>query len=453
MCTHAWTSRRASDQDWRVEAATPPGGGNRARPAPSWFLVGLVAIGFAAFGIRVLYVVTVARHVMLGFDAVWYTLVSGPLAHGKGFVDPAQYFTSGRAVATAAHAPLYPAFLAAVTRLFNGRHETFQLAGAALGTVTVVCTGCIGRRVGGATVGILAAGIAAIYPSLIAVDGSLMSETIAIPLVMAALWLALVALERPRPWRFALLGALLGLAALARADALITALIVIAAASAAVTRSRRDRVALGAVACVSLALVVAPWVIRNEARVGTPAIATTSTASTFAGANCESTYGGRLLGYWDPKCLDEQDRGAMDEASWNAHQTRRGVDYARAHAGRLPLVVVARELRVLGLFHPFAQARLDAIETRSRRWQLLSWAAWLPVLVLGSIGLIGIGRTRGRTAWPLLAVVFSTLLTVALSYGNQRFRTTAEPVMLIGTAAAIDAFVARRSLRRALVTA
>jgi hypothetical protein len=436
-----------------VEAA-PPEGGPHIVSIRS-FRVGLVAIAFAAFGIRVLYVVTVARHVMLGFDAVWYTLVSGPLAHGKGFLDPALYFTNGRSVATAAHAPLYPTFLAVVTRLFNGRHETFQFAGAALGTVTVVCTGFIGRRVGDATVGLLAAGLAAIYPSLIAVDGSLMSETIAIPLMMAALWLALVAVERPRWWRFALLGALLGLAALSRADALLTALILIVAAAAAVASSRRDRVAFCAVACASLALIVSPWVIRNEARVGTPTIATTSTASTIAGANCGSTYGGRLLGYWDPKCLDEQRRGTLDEATWNTHQTRFGVDYARAHLDRLPLVVLARELRVLGLFHPLAQARLDAIETRSHRWQLLSWAAWLPVLLLGTVGLIRIGRTRTRAAWPLLAVVFSTLLTVALSYGNQRFRTTAEPILLVGTSVTIMGLLRqpRRTPRLAEVTA
>jgi asparagine N-glycosylation enzyme membrane subunit Stt3 len=324
-----------------------------------------------------------------------------------------------------------------VTRVFNSHHETFQLVGAAAGTVTVVCTGYIGRRIGGPAVGLLAAGLAAVSASLIAVDGSMMSETIAIPLLTAAVWLALVAIERGAWWRFALLGAVLGLATLARADALITGTLVIAATALAVPMDGRRRFTLAAAAFAALALVVSPWAIRNEVEVGTPAIATISTAQTITGANCGSTYGGRLLGYWDPACLDENSRGDLDELAWNSHQTRRGLHYARTHASRVPLVVVARELRVLGLFHPLAQARLDAIETRSHNWQVFAWAMDLVTMVLGAVGLVRVARSQRRAALPLFAVVMSVFVTVALSYGNQRFRVTCEPVLLVGTAVAV----------------
>ncbi len=149
------------------------------------FAIRLGVIAAVALAARLVYVFTVARHLPLGLDAIWYTFVSGPLAHGKGVIDPVVYFTSGREVATAGHPPLYPAFLAAVTRVANGERDTFLVAGALAGTVTVTLVGCIGRRIAGPAVGLVAAALAAAYPSLIAVDGALMSETLSIPLLLA----------------------------------------------------------------------------------------------------------------------------------------------------------------------------------------------------------------------------------------------------------------------------
>ena len=104
----------------------------RASPLSSsraW-AVWIGAIALLAFVIRVLYVTLVAGHVMLGFDAVWYTLVSGEIA-APGTVSssiPRNYFSTGRSVATATHAPLYPAVLAAVTRVVNAHHVTFRVS-------------------------------------------------------------------------------------------------------------------------------------------------------------------------------------------------------------------------------------------------------------------------------------------------------------------------------------
>jgi 4-amino-4-deoxy-L-arabinose transferase-like glycosyltransferase len=404
--------------------------------------IGISAIAVVAFVVRVLYVQLVARHVALGFDAVWYTLVSGPLAHGKGFVDPQTYFTTGRRVATAAHAPLYPAFLAVVTRMVNSHRDTFQLFGAAAGTLTVVCTGFVGRRIGGNTVGLIAAALAAAYPSLIAVDGSLMSETITIPLLTAMVWLALVTIEKPTWWRYALLGVIGGLGALARPDVLLAAAFVIVAAVVAPTVTIR-RFASAGIAVVALLVVVSPWLLRSAARVDTPTLATTSTAQTVSGANCATTYRGTLIGYWDSACVNEASRGTLSEASWSGKQTRQGIRYAAGHVMELPLVVGVRELRAFGLFNPRQQARLEAIETRSYHWQLLAWVLWLPVFALGIYGLIRLARSQGRAALPLFAIVAATVLTVALSYGNQRFRTSCEPAFLVGTGVALAELRAR----------
>ena len=90
-----------------------------------------------------------------------------------------------------------------------------------MGVVTVVLVGLIGRRVGGDRVGLTAAGIAALYPILIAADGSLRSEALYTMLVAACMWAALRLVDRPTTLRALVLGAFVGLAALTRTEALI----------------------------------------------------------------------------------------------------------------------------------------------------------------------------------------------------------------------------------------
>jgi dolichyl-phosphate-mannose-protein mannosyltransferase len=396
----------------------------------------LAVIAVAAFAIRLAYLFAIARHQQLGLDSVWYTLVSGSLAHGKGVIDPRAYFGSGRAIVTASHAPLYPAFLAGITRLFNGDYATFRLVGAVAGTLTVVLTGSIGKRIGGAPVGLVAAALVAVFPSLIAVDGALMSETVAIPLLLGAVWVALVAIERPTWWRFGIVGALLGLTMLARADALVVAVCVVVPMAMLAARRWSRRCAFAVIAIGGLVIVVMPWVMRNEAHFGRFLVATTSTSRTVAGANCSASYGGALIGDWDAACGADP-LGPNSEIAVYDEQMTRGIDYARGHMTRLPLVVVVRELREFGLFRPRQQAHLEAIETRSYHWQLLAWACWLPAMALGTAGFVVMIRRRVRSACMLLGVVASVVLVAAFGHGNQRFRTACEPVVLVAAAVAI----------------
>ena len=417
-----------------------------SRRSATSFGAWLAVIAVAAFAIRLVYLVAVARHQPLGLDSTWYTLASGPLAHGKGLIDPGTYFENGHIVETASHAPLYPVFLAGITRLVNSDLATFRVAGAIAGTSTVVLTGFIGKRIGGARVGLLAAALVAVFPSLIAVDGALMSETIAIPLLLGAVWVALVAIERPTWWRFAIVGALLGLTLLARADALVAAACVVVPMVLLADRRWSHRCAFAAIALMGLALVAVPWAARNQAIFGRFVIATTSTSRTIAGDYCSGSYHGSRIGDWDGVC--GADSVAPEIAVYD-EQMSRGLDYARGHLTRLPVVVGARELRELGLFHPRQEAHNEAGETRSYHWQLLAWACWLPALALGTAGFVLMIRRRVRGVWVLLGVVASVALVVGGSHGNLRFRTACEPVVLVASAYALElsARFARRAAR------
>ena len=109
-------------------------------------LVAAMGIGLVA---RVAYVLAVGRHVHVGFDAIWYELQGSTLAKGKGYIDPATYFATGRSVPTANFPPLWPALLAVADRLGLDTQTWNQLVGAVVGTITVGLTGLLGRRVAG----------------------------------------------------------------------------------------------------------------------------------------------------------------------------------------------------------------------------------------------------------------------------------------------------------------
>src|SRR5687768_3178814 len=107
--------------------------------------------------------------------------VAQHLADGDGF---AQAF---RDEPTAEHPPGWEVVLAAADLVGGNGYLSHRLLGALIGTVTVVLIGLLGRRVGGPAVGLVAAGLAAVYPMLWAADVSLMSETLYGALLVAAL--------------------------------------------------------------------------------------------------------------------------------------------------------------------------------------------------------------------------------------------------------------------------
>jgi hypothetical protein len=60
-------------------------------------------------------------------------------------------------------------------------------------------------------------------------------------------------------------------------------------------------------------------------------------------------------------------------------------------------------------------------------------------MALGTAGFIVMIHRRVRGVWVLLGVVASVVVVAAVGYGNQRFRTACEPVVLVAAAHALVA--------------
>jgi 4-amino-4-deoxy-L-arabinose transferase-like glycosyltransferase len=414
---------------------------------PDRFAVRLAAICAAALALRVVYVLTFSRHLHFGLDAIWYELVAGTIADAKGFVDPAKFYGHGLVVETAFRPPLYPVFLAAVNKTIGGTRTTYQLAGCALGTFTVAFVGQLGRRVGGTTVGLGAAALAAVSPALLGIDASVMAETLYIPLIALTLLALMRACERPSVVRWAFAGVLGGAATLARGDgALIVVVVVLPVAFlCSGRRSRREQLGAVGVALLGALVVVAPWIVRNQIQVHRPTLATLDAGTAIAGTNCPATYFGARLGSWDEACTHVPNENELTELQLTDALQHRGVQYATNHLARVPLVVSARVARQWGLWDPANEARLESVESRNEGWQLLTWGFDLALAALSIYALVTlVKRRKVSEVAPFVLLLVAVTLDAALVYGKQRFQAAAHPALLVLAAYAL-ALLARNT--------
>jgi hypothetical protein len=391
-----------------------------------WSGVTLAALGGLA--IRVAYTLVVDPKVQPVSDATTYHLLANHLAAGKGWVRPYELEWYGVAPPTAEFPPLFPALLSVVAWLGGTAVQTQRLVNCVIGAGTVIAIGMLARRVGGGAVGVLAAAIAAVYPMLFWSDGALMPESLATLLVVLVLLAAYRVVDSPTRARFLVLGALVGLAALVRTEALLfLPLLVLPLAG------RRWAAAL--VALVAAGVVLAPWTIRNALVFRTIVPVSNNSGTLIAGANCEPVYRGPQIGLWRLDCVTGIVRG-FDEVDTASRYRAAGVRFAREHLGDVPRVVAVRWLRALSLWDPSQQLSWESLEGRPRVWGWRGMLMWWALAPLAIAGALLVARRGGVPLWPLLCPLVLAAITVAVSYGNERFRQPAEPSVLVLAAVA-----------------
>jgi 4-amino-4-deoxy-L-arabinose transferase-like glycosyltransferase len=408
----------------QADAAAPPARG---------FAVGLGVVLALGVVIRVLYTVLVAPWNSKVFDdQFYYHFEPALLAHGRGFIEPV-FASIGRVVPTAEHAPFYPVVLAGLAKL-GGTGEVIQrLAGTVFGAGTIAAVGLLGRRFAGDRAGLLAAGIAAVYPILITADGALMSESLYGLLVALSLLAAYRLLDAPSPRRGVVLGGLVGLAALTRGEgALLLVLLLIPL----VRRPRGARMA--AVACATFLIVLAPWTVRNWVVFGRFVPVSTDTGAVIGGANCDQTYYGPNIGAWDYLCNQPSPGNEADES---AREQSIGLHYASHHLRRLPIVVLARLERVWGFRQP-----MQTNSGRSPWAQNMGTIMYYLLLAPAVYGFLLLRRRRAPT-WVLMSPVVLVTVTAAVGYGFLRFREPAEITLVVLAGITIDELL-RRFIRR-----
>jgi 4-amino-4-deoxy-L-arabinose transferase-like glycosyltransferase len=391
----------------------------------------LALIALSALAIRLLYILVIARApVGIGGDAGFYHSAANQIAHGHF------YFREifGHAYRTAEHPPLFSLVLS-VSSVFGG--DTLlahRIVGCIIGSCSVAMIGLLGRRIGGDRAGLLAAGLAALYPPLITADGLVMSEPLFVLLATAAVLIALDLNARPAAKTAAALGIVTGLAILTRGEGLLLLpLLAWPAAYARAARAPGAAIRLAVVTAAALA-VVAPWVVRN-AIVFHRLILATDSSGVIAGANCRDTYYGHDIGWWSPDCLARA--RTPEQLREGDASTSTAIRFARDHASRLPLVAAVRVLRTFDLFQPLRQGNREP----RRQWvDVAGLVFFYPLLVLAIVGAVRLHKDR----WLLLAPVWMVVIVSVLGWGIGRFRVVADASLI---ALAAFALVGAKSAR------
>ena len=397
------------------------------------FTGGLVALALAGLAVRVTYAVLTRDWQELQGDALSYHLTGQHLADGEGWRRPEVD------VPTAEFPPGPSTLLGLLSLLAIDGVLGQKLVRCVIGSVTVVLIGLLGRAASGSErVGLVAAGIAAVYPPRWVMSGTLLAETLYGLLLVSALLAAYRAWASPSPRAFALLGGLIALAALARGEAL--GLLVLVALPLA-WRSGASRLALAAAAVAAFVLVLTPWTVRNLATFEKPVLISNNANGVWVGANCHRVYYTEEIGSWRFDCYGKRPPG--DESEQFAEYRRRGMTYLRDHLDRWPVVVAARLGRVYDVYRPWDQgvffAGIEGRHPRATKMGLLAYWTLVPLAVLGAVLL----RRRGRPLLILLAPIVLVTLVAIATYGVTRFRFAAEPSLVVLGAVAVEAALSR----------
>lgn len=359
--------------------------------------------------------------------------------------------------------PGYPYFLAAVD-LVTGHTaprgavvEPARLSQAVLGTVTVALVGLVALEAFGETVGLIALALAAAYPVLIELSGTLVAENLLTALVLGAVWAALRATRSPRPYRWiAGVGALCGLSILVH----VNAVVLVPPLAFAAWRARPNARAPALLVGLALLMLV-PWTVRNLTVMHRFVAVTDESGITLVGTYNPASAAYRPVPYkWriyynipGERSLVRQSH-RLTEPALSARLQTQAFHYIGAHPLAPLAVVYHNTLRLLELEGSFAwRASYAAISLWRGRAVIGVVSFW--VLCLFALAGAFTRKARAAPRWLWVVPVLLWLSVALVNAETPRFREPVDPFLVMlaacALAAALGALRGRRLLARAPV--
>jgi 4-amino-4-deoxy-L-arabinose transferase-like glycosyltransferase len=399
-----------------------------ARPAISsverWWRP--VAVGVAALLARALYwALVVPTYSFPLSDASHYQQIARNLADGRGFVAP---FPSGALHATAFRPPLYPMLLGATYKVFGDGVASGRALSVVLGVAVAVLAYLLANRIAGPLAGLVAGGLVAIYPPLLANDTVTLTEPLSLALLLGT-FLALAG----RRWVWA--GVLVGLLVLTRASAQYLVVVVGLWLLWQIGWKR----ALGFVGIA--ALVVAPWIVRNEVQLGGAVLVT---SNGFNYAAIYSPPAQTTAGFVDPVAdpwFAEQGVTTDDEIVWQRQLQRIAIDNLKDNPRLLPAVMKRNLLSYFELT-PDKNEVAEYFDGRNQDFRSAGLPLFYVVTVLGLVGMVL--RWREPLVALLLGVTAYFVLTSLVLVTAPRLRAPFDALCCIGVGLVVAWAVERR---------
>jgi 4-amino-4-deoxy-L-arabinose transferase-like glycosyltransferase len=371
-------------------------------------------------------------------DPADYVRHAVSIANGHGMADS---FLPGGGP-SALRPPAYPYFLGGVFAVSGNSFTAGRLAAAVLGVVAVFLTGLIAQQLWSRRAALVAMALAAIYPPLVLLSGTLLSESLALPLVLGLVALVLAYRDRPRPrWVAPAAGLLFGLALLDRPALVMFALPLVAGLWARPWRSWRAA-REPVIALVVAALAIVPWTIRNANAFHDFVPISTQSGFLVAGtynpvsANDPVNPGAYRPASFDPALRSITTDRSLDENQVNKKLGKAGRTYAKDHPGYVPRVFWWNGLRLLGLKRPLATTEAAyEFQGIGKGYAKLALLAWYLAALAAIAGLV-LGALRGGPwwLWAVAPLLFAGVIWIS---SDVRYRAPIEPFVLLAAAFAI----------------
>jgi 4-amino-4-deoxy-L-arabinose transferase-like glycosyltransferase len=422
-----------------------------------WLIVGLALV------VRLAALWAVAGIEPQIVDEQHYRQLATSLAQGDGFAWAPSNPTSLRP-------PLYPTLIAGIWRLTGSESlQAVRSVQVVLAVASIWLLYLLGARLFDRGTAASAALALALYPSLIFSGVLLLTEVLFITIVLGALYLTVVLLERPSWWLALASGAAFGLGALTRSVLWPFSIVVVIFLALALPVPARTRLKYCSLLLAGFALVVAPWSIRNTMLQRTFTVVDTMGGLNLLMGNYEYTPEDRMWDgisltgaqSWDaPLLLVPRPEGGWTEGTKEHWAQRRAVQFMLAH----PIVTARRSVLKLADLWGLERDWIAGVEKGYYQppvwFAVLSGAAVLiayPAVLLAAIAGVFLAPPVFRRAhWLLILLILFVSAIHSITFGHARYHLPLMPVLMLYAAAALrhgGAIVRTLSLRAAAAPA
>jgi hypothetical protein len=175
---------------------------------------------------------------------------------------------------------------------------------------------------------------------------------------------------------------------------------------------------------------ILPWTLRNQIVHGRFVLIATNGGSTFYGGNNERVVREfRQLGNWiSTTDLPHRDwiEATRTETEHDKMEWKLGLDWLRDHLELAPVLCLCKGARLCLWLPDFDGGSSWYLLVRA-----LSWAPFLPLILLGLIGCIQ-RRVFWKPGWMVVhGAMIATLITALIFWGSPRFRDANLPFLML----------------------
>jgi MYXO-CTERM domain-containing protein len=393
------------------------------------WLVAAIVLGLV---VRLLYVL-LTRHFALAGDEIEYDYEGRMIVAGHWWWSTVPY---GIAHASANKAPLYPLWVATWYWLFGHHALLVRFVQIPLGALVIWLSWLLARRLFGPRVAIATAFVVALYPLAWQYEELLYPESLATPLVLAFLVLALTG--QPSRRRSVWAGVVLGVALLVHPTTVIVLAPLVISLLVRVGWVRG--VGLTALTVAVAVVLVAPWTIRNAIVEHGFVPISLEDAAAYGTFNPVSAHDPVFPYAWRPVDASTaylyDTRHRLGDVAFRDRLDHYAINYIEQH----PTSVLAaffwnglsRLWDISHISHSLAQVRAEG---RSRP---VTYVGLYCYYVLLALALVALWRWRRRRelVWPLLALALAASLINTIDSGT-RYRAPLEPLIAMLACSAV----------------